>query len=148
VSPLRSSGFTLAEVVVVSALILMISLVGFQTAEIVGQREKEDRLRSSLLEMRAAFDLFHQDQLRFPNTIDELLTTARAGGGFYLRRLPLNPMFASVKWEVSGQTSREGTTDVWVEILNSTTAIGKPILDVRCPDAAGTGLNGIAYKQW
>jgi general secretion pathway protein G len=144
-------GFSLVEVVVVSGLVLMISLVAFQTAEIVTQREKEDRLRSALLEMRAALDAFHQDQIRFPDTITELLTTPRPGGGFYLRRLPLNPLnqpFPAVKWEISGRTSREGTTDVWVEITDPAPTIGLPIVDIRCPAAAGTGLNGLPYFQW
>ncbi len=148
----RLSGFTLVEVVVVTALILLVSLVGIQTADVVSQREKEERLRFALLEMRAAMDLFHQDQLRFPNSFDELLTTQRlvngANYGYYLRRLPLNPIFATVRWEVSSKTSRTGAADVWVEITNPTTTIGAPIVDVRSPDPAFTSLRGDQYSKW
>lgn len=75
------SGFTLVEVVVVTALILLVSLVGIQTADVVSQREKEERLRYSLLEMRAALDLYFQDKTEFPDRLDDLLTTSRFVNG-------------------------------------------------------------------
>jgi general secretion pathway protein G len=147
----KKNGFTLVEVIIVTALILLISLTAFQTAEIVNTREKEERMRHALLEMRAAMDKFHQDQLRFPNTFDELLTTVVPGkGGFYLRRLPLNPMFGESRWEIASRTSIDGSYNHWEEITASSQGMsdGAPILDVRCPPAAGTGLNGIEYQNW
>lgn len=148
------SAFTLIEVVIVSALVLLFSLVAFETTEIVNQRDKEDRLKSCLLEMRAALDDFHVDnhadgshteKFRYPDTLDELVNTATPKGGFYLRRIPINPMFSAVKWEVSDKTSLAGTTDVWQDLSAYT---GGPIVDVRCPPSAGIGLNGIPYKDW
>ncbi len=149
---MRRFGFSLVEVVVVSALILLVSVVGFQTADVVAQREKEERLRYALLEMRAAMDIFHQDKLRFPNSFNELMITPRSingsNYGYYLRRLPLNPIFGSVRWQVSSKTSRTGSGDVWTEISTSTATIGAPIIDVRCPDPAYTSLRGDAYSLW
>ncbi len=147
-SPLNRSAFTLVEVVIVTGLILLFSLVTFQTADIINQRKNEDRMRENLLEMRGALDKYHQDNLSFPNTMSALLTTPMAGGGFYLRRFPLNPMFNETKWEVSAKTSLTGTGDIWVEITDPTTTITGPIVDIRCPPSAGTGLNGIAYELW
>lgn len=152
----KKSGFTLVEVVVVSALILLVSLVGFQTADIVAQREKEERLRYALLEMRAAMDLFHQEQLRFPYSFNELINTPRpvngSNYGYYLRRLPLNPIFATTRWEISSKTSRAGVTDVWVPITLPTAIIGafpgEPIVDVRCPEPGYTSLRGDPYTVW
>ncbi|MFZ5953045.1 MAG: type II secretion system protein [Candidatus Rifleibacteriota bacterium] len=144
-------GFTLVEVVIVSALILLVSLTAFKTAEIVSVREKEDRLRLSLLEMRSAMDKFHQDQLRFPLDLNELLNTAvPLKGGFYLRRLPLNPLFGTVKWEIASRTSLDGSYDHWEEITlpSQKMSDNTPIVDIRCPDAAGEGLNGILYRNW
>lgn len=153
---LLRSGFTLVEVIVVSALILLVSLLGFQTADVVSQREKEDRLRSSLLEMRLAMDQYHQDHLKFPDSIQQLIDTPRVFKsttyGRYLRRFPLNPLDANFpparRWEVSGKTSLAGTTDVWTEITDPAATIGMPIVDIRCPPDAGTGLNGIPYQSW
>jgi len=146
---LYRQGFTLLEVVIASALILVLSYAAFQTADIVSQREKEEQLRISLQEMRAALDQFHQENLRFPDSIHELLTAPRSLGAFYLRRFPLNPMFASTSWEIASQTSLTGTEDYWLKICNADSSFpdGR-VIDIRCPPEAGTGLNGILYEQW
>ena len=147
----HTKAFTLVEVVVVTALILVVSLAGFQTAEIVSQRNKEEQLKKALLEMRAALDKYHQDKLQFPNTFNDLLTEKPAEGGFYLRRFPINPMLAEVKWEIASKTSLTGIDDKWIEATNKDVSIlGGPIVDVRCPPltTGGTGLNGIAYENW
>ena len=160
-------GFTLVEVVIVSALILLGSLVAFHTAEVVSQREKEERLRFALLEMRAALDSFFQDSFqnpavpvgekpRFPKTIVELLTTKRPVpyGSFYLRRLPLNSMLASKRWQLIGNN---GATEELKTINDETELfadVSMNIVDVRCPaPEAGdsypaNGLNGIPYNEW
>lgn len=155
-----NQGFTLVEVIVVSALILLISLVGFQTADVIAQREKEDRLRYALLEMRAAMDLYHQEKTVFPKSFDELLNSKRFGNayGYYLRRLPLNPIYGTVKWEIASQTKRVYATPAeeqahWKEISNSAAIIGvvgdeKPVIDVRCPEPGYTSLRGDSYTQW
>jgi hypothetical protein len=105
-------------------------------------------MRQNLLEMRSALDKYHQNNLSFPNSINDLLTTAMPNGGFYLRRFPLNPMFNETRWEISAKTSLDGTGDVWVEITVPTTTITGPIVDIRCPPSAGTGLNGLSYENW
>lgn len=157
------TGFTLVEVVVVSALILLASLVAFHTADIVSQREKEERLRYALLEMRAALDKFFEDSYqnpaipvadkpRFPKSINELLTTRRPvpGGSFYLRRLPLNPMFASTRWQLIGNNGTTEELKVITDDSMSFTDATMNIVDVRCPDTVipPDGLNGIPYKDW
>ncbi|PKL41866.1 MAG: hypothetical protein CVV41_17010 [Candidatus Riflebacteria bacterium HGW-Riflebacteria-1] len=149
----QTRAFTLVEVVVVSALILLASLVAFHTAEIVSQREKEERLRYALLDMRAALDIFFQDSHqnpaisagqipRFPKTIDEMLLTKRPvpGGSFYLRRLPLNPMLKNTNWHLVIATITDDITSELVPVIT----------DVRCPDTVTPpdGLNGIPYKDW
>lgn len=142
-------GFTLLEVVVASALILILSYAAFQTADIVTQREKEEQLRITLLEMRSALDQFHQENLRFPDSIHELLTAPRSLGAFYLRRFPLNPILASTAWEIASQTSLTGLTDYWLKIYTADSSIPDgQVIDIRCPPEAGTGLNGIPYEQW
>ncbi|EKD82542.1 MAG: hypothetical protein ACD_39C01223G0003, partial [uncultured bacterium] len=135
----------------------------FHTADIVSQREKEERLRYALLEMRAALDKFFEDSYqnpaipagdkpRFPRNVAELLNTKRpiAGGSFYLRRLPLNPMFAAIRWQLIGNN---GVGEELLEINDAATSFVDPtmsIVDVRCPDTVfpANGLNGIPYKDW
>lgn len=160
----RVRGFTLVEVVVVSALILLASLVAFHTAEVVSQREKEERMRYALLELRATLDSFFQDSYqnpaileadkpRFPLSIHELLTTKRpvAGGSFYLRRLPLNPMFAATRWQLIGNDGIGGEElKIITDASMTFDGANMKIVDIRCPDDVfpADGLNGIPYKEW
>lgn len=161
--PLNRSAFTLIEVVIVTALILLFSVVAFETASVINQREKEGRLKQALIEMRGAIDAFQQDHFSQPNqglpdTFSTLVTTPTPEGGFYLRRFSINPMFRDdpitpkheqFTWEISDKTTLAGTGDTWREITSSSTStVGGFIIDVRCPPSAGTGLNGIPYKDW
>ncbi len=156
---MNRNAFSLVEVVVVSELLLLISLVGIHTADLISQREKEDRLRYSLLEMRAALDLYHQEKTTFPASFNELLTTKRFGGnyGYYLRRMPINPLFGAVKWEIASQTLRnlvpgsaeeqahwQALTDPSVTIL----PVPAPIVDIRSPDPGYNSIRGDSYLQW
>lgn len=158
-------GFSLVEVVIVSALLLLGSLVAFQTAEIVSLRDKEERLRYSLLEMRSAIDQFFGDSYqnpsipelekpRFPKTIEELLTTKRPvpGGTFYLRRLPLNPMLSEVQWELRGR-KKGASLEEKINIASIADKFEDPdmtISDIRYPEGVypDTGLNGVLYHEW
>ena len=151
------SGFTLVEMIVVSALMLLISLVGLYTADLVSQREKEERLRYALLEMRAAMDIYHQERTVYPDSFNDLLTKKRFGDtyGFYLRRLPINPFFGVVKWEIASQTKRiyASPTDEqahWQLIddpLDTMTPLN-PIIDVRSPDPGYLSIRNDSYTQW
>jgi len=159
----QKSGFTLVEVVIVSALILLGSLVAFHTAEIVSQREKEERMRYALLEMRAALDKFFEDSYqnpaipvlekpRFPKTIAELINTKRPipGGSFYLRRLALNPMAGEIRWQLTGSNGTSEEILVITDAVSAFVDATMTIVDIRCPDTVlpATGLNGIPYKEW
>lgn len=156
----RKFAFTLVEVIVVTALILLISLVGIQTADVVSQREKEERLRYSLLEMRAAMDLYFQEHLKFPDSISKLTDTVRnSGRGFYLRRFPINPIVGNSAepfvWEIASSTKRSYASIAeenahWKRITTSTTTLSPvaPILDIRCPDPGYTALDGTMYSKW
>ena len=148
------NGFTLVEVVVVTALILLVSLVGIQTADIVAQREKEERLRYSLLEMRAAMDLYFQDKTEFPEKLVDLTTTQRlvngSNYGYYLRRIPLNPFLRNREWEVYSQTTASGAGEISTKtnpLDGSHSLIGR-IVDVRYPDPLAEALDGTKYSKW
>lgn len=131
------SGFTMVEVVVASALVLLISSIVSPASETIAKREKEERLRQALWEMREGIERYRQDNGSPPTSLQQLLAATAPSpiGGFYLRRLPLNPFVASTQWEIAS-----------------------PIIDVRCPDPAtgtanqrvspGTGTDGIAYRDW
>jgi hypothetical protein len=126
-------------------------MTAFETADIVNTRTKEERLRQCLLDMRSALDRFHQVNLRFPDNFDELLNgTDPIRGSFFLRRFPINPLLKEPKWEIASRTSLDGSYYFWEVITasNQNMSDSTPIVDVRCPDEAGVGLNRIEYKNW
>jgi general secretion pathway protein G len=142
-------GFTLVEVVVCTALILLFSLMVVPMVDLTAQREREEDLRRALLEMRGALDVYHQHTGALPGSMGALITTMRTGGGFYLRRLPLNALIASRAWQIASSTSLTETVTYWHTIHTAADELpdGTGILDIRSP-AIGTGINGIPYKDW
>lgn len=119
--------------------------------EVFSQRDQEERLRDSLVEMRAALDLYNQDFLQYPTSFEVMKVTKRLDGeGFYLRKFPINPMNGTQTWEIASRTTLPGTNDKWNTIVRISDQMSDvtPIVDIRCPANAGTGINGIPYKEW
>jgi len=145
----HSEGFTLIEVVVVTALVLVLSLAAVPMVEIIQQREKEERLQETLIDLRGALDSYRQYNEKFPASFGTLLNTQKPGGGVYLRSFPINPILASPEWEIAATTSISGIGDVWHPCRSPDDVFpgNHPIVDIRCPDV-GTGINGIPYKDW
>ncbi|MFZ2956645.1 MAG: prepilin-type N-terminal cleavage/methylation domain-containing protein [Candidatus Ozemobacteraceae bacterium] len=168
-----SEGFTLVEVLVVTALVLILSVVTIPMLETTDQRQKEERFREVLPELRSALEAFHQDFDRYPASLGVLITTPRPVrrgstqvSGFYLRRLPLNPLTASYTWQIASRTSDTPANDVWwpplilsqtpswqaialdTTISNAAPAVAAPIVDIRCPPGVGVALNNLPYERW
>lgn len=145
--------FTLLELVVVTALVLLLSLVAIPMSDLLNQREDEARLRQALLEMRTALDRYQQKTGSFPTKLGDLLVQRDEQGACFLRRLPINPLATTTLWQIASRTTIEGIADHWepdppVPITGTTTMSDhSPIVDIRCPPL-GTGINGIPYERW
>ena len=63
VSPTRQKGFTLLEMIVTVAVLTVLTLGVIPLVKVSVKRQKEQRLRESLREMRAAIDQFHREAL-------------------------------------------------------------------------------------
>lgn len=118
-------GFTLIELLVVMAVLAVLaSLVVPRYMDKVDVA-KETVLRQDLQGMRTAIDQFYRDQLRYPDTLDELVIKR------YIRAIPVDPI-----------TQQSNT---WLTMLPKEG--GKGVYDVRSgsPQKARDGSN---YGSW
>jgi general secretion pathway protein G len=150
-------GYTFIEVIVVSAILLVLAAAVMPLAQVTAQRQREIELHRSLREMRTAIDKFKdavdaqvipQSELEpgsegYPPDLETLVdgvTPANDASGRklkYLRRIPIDPMTNSAEW---GLRSYQDKPD-------ATTWGGKNVYDVYTK-STGTALDGTKYRDW
>jgi general secretion pathway protein G len=150
-------GFTLLEVVMVSAILIILAATVLPLVQVTSQRQREAELRRSLREMRTAIDKFKDavDQGLIPTTelepgsegyppdLDTLVEGVSAANDAsgrklkFLRRVPIDPMTKSADW---GKRAYQDRPD-------SSSWGGKNVFDVYTT-STGTGLDGTKYKDW
>ncbi|MGE5236751.1 MAG: type II secretion system protein [Acidobacteriota bacterium] len=145
-------GFTLAELVMVCALLAILAAVVVPTARFVLKRERETDLRLALRQMRNAIDEYKrlsdqgmiQVQLGtegYPKELDDLWKGVAIVGQTtkkkFLRRIPIDPMTGKAEW---GLRSYQDDPD-------STSWGGENVYDVYSLSVA-TALDGTKYKDW
>jgi general secretion pathway protein G len=123
-----SHGFTLIELIVVMAIVaLLVTIAAPRYLQSV-DRAREATLRTSLGVMRDAIDRFAADRGRYPESLEELVTTR------YLRSLPEDPM--------------SGRRDAWVLLAPAPDSVLQgQVSDVRS-GAAGRARDGALYAEW
>jgi general secretion pathway protein G len=150
---MRSSrGFTLAELVMVSALVAILAAIALPTAKFTIKRERESELKLALRQMRNAIDdykrLADQGMIQvdlgtegYPKELDKLVEGVDVVGSLvkkkFLRRIPIDPMTGQAEW---GKRSYQddATSRSWG---------GENIYDVYSLSEA-TALDGSKYKDW
>jgi len=127
----RNSGFTLIELLIVMTIVgILASIVvpSYQRSQI---KARETVLMEDLYQMRHAIDAFYADNIKYPDTLDELVD------GKYLRSIPKDPF------------TRE--TDTWATLPPEPGLEGEVVeggvFDVRSGSDL-VGLNGIPYNEW
>lgn len=148
-----SRGYTIAELVMVCAVLGILAAIALPVAKFTNKRLKETELRSALREMRNAIDEhkrysdaglipveFGTDG--YPKEIEILVEGVDLVGQIdkkvkFLRRLPRDPMTGETEW---GMRSYQ---DAW----DSTSWGGENVYDVYSL-SAGVGLNGVPYGEW
>lgn len=156
----KRSGFSLVELLVATSIIVILSLAAVSIGDLVNQRDREVRLRQTLLDMRSAIDRYRtKNNGTLPTTMGILLTATDTEGLPFLRRFPDNPVaptpgpywqIASITYAVATQTKWFPTTPPPAPYLLSTTTTlaGGGIADIRCSEGIGSGLNGYGYESW
>ncbi len=152
----KQSGFSLAELVVVCAVLTSLSAAAFPIAKFTAKRHKEIELRYSLRLIRNAIDeykryseagLLELQQCLgcdgYPEEI-EMLTEAQTLTGQapdtikrFMRRIPIDPMTGEAEW---GLRSYKDDPD-------DSSWGGENVYDVFSL-SDGTGMNGIPYEEW
>jgi general secretion pathway protein G len=153
----NTRGFTFIELLVVSALLLVLASAAMPLAKVTMQRTREAELRRNLREIRTAIDKYKDavdtgqigaTDVRagsegYPPDLETLVEGVSVAGDAsgrklkFLRRVPIDPMTNSSEW---GMRSYQDRPD-------STSFGGQNVYDVYTKSAA-TGLDGTKYKDW
>ncbi len=152
-------GFTLIELVVTVAIVAILASVALPLNELVVQRAKEQDLRRSLRDIRAAIDAYKQasDEGRiakkvgesgYPRKLEELIAgiedqkNPKKERIYFLRRLPRDP-FSAEREAPAAQTWGKRSYASPPEEPKE----GDDVFDVYSL-APGNGLNGRPYREW
>jgi general secretion pathway protein G len=151
--PRGEAGYTLAELVMVAAVMVTLAAAVLPVAKFTNLRSKESELRADLREMRLAIDQYKryadsgliQVDLGtdgYPPKLDVLVDGVAIIGQVdkkvkFLRRIPIDPLTGKAEW---GLRSYQ---DEW----DSTSWGGEDVYDVYSL-AGGVGMNGTPYRKW
>tara|TARA_B100001123_G_scaffold441920_1_gene584250 strand:- start:19533 stop:20015 length:483 start_codon:yes stop_codon:yes gene_type:complete len=152
-----AAGFSFVELLIASALILVLASAAVPLTQVTIQRQKEIELKRSLRILRSAIDSYKDavdlgeidndvedgDETGYPPDLEILVTgveTLSEGSGArrkFLRRIPVDPFTGDWNWglrsyEDSATASRWG---------------GGNVYDVYSTNR-GRALNGTRYRDW
>ena len=150
-------GFTFLELVIVTAILMILASTIMPMAQVTAQRQREVELRRSLREVRTAIDKFKDavDQGQIPTTelepgnegyppdLETLVNGVSAANDAsgrklkFLRKIPIDPMTNSTDW---GKRAYQDRPD-------SQSWGGKNVYDVYTT-YKGTALDGTKFQDW
>ena len=143
-------GFTLLELIIASAIVVVLSTMAVPLARLTIQRQKERQLRADLWEMRDAIDRYKDaadrqlfqtkvDSQNYPPDLDTLVKGVDVQGKKlkFLRRIPIDPMTGNTEWGLRSMQD-DPDSDSWGE---------QNVFDVYTK-SMGTALDGTKYKDW
>ena len=149
----RETGFTLAELVMVAAILTILATVTLPVAKFTAKRSKEADLRQALRQMRSAVDEYKRYSEAglipvdlgtegYPKKLDVLVEGVAIVGQVdkklkLLRKVPIDPMTGKDEWGFRS----------YQDAFDSTSWGGENVYDVFSL-SKGTGLNGVPYRKW
>jgi general secretion pathway protein G len=144
------AGFTLLELIVATAIMVILTMMVLPMARVSIKREKERELRYDLWMMRDAIDRYKDAADRgafqiklgsegYPPDLDTLVKGVDANGKKlrFLRRIPVDPMTGKDDWGMRSMQD-DPDSDSWG---------GDNVFDVYTK-SEGTALDGTKYKDW
>lgn len=153
----RDQGFSFAELLVVTTIILVLAGAVLPMVRVTVQRQREIELRRALREVRTAIDKYKDavDQGKIGGTDNQLgsegypaeletlvegVTQVGDASGKklkFLRRIPVDPMTNSTEWGLRAYQD-EPDARSWG---------GKNVFDIYSR-SEGTALDGTKYRDW
>ncbi len=124
-------GFTLIELIVVMALIILLATIGLTAYQSSLQRGREAVLHEDLYRMRDAIDQYYADKSKYPADLGELVSAS------YMRRVPVDPM----------TNSADSWQQVPAEPDPNNPSAEPGIYDVKS-GSDRTALDGSKYADW
>jgi general secretion pathway protein G len=155
--PVRSSGFSFVELLVVTSILLILASAIQPLARVTIQRQKEAELRHNLREIREAIDSYYDlvaagqvpaTELKpgnegYPPDLERLVEGVAIANDAtgrkvkLLRRIPIDPMTGDDEWDLRSYQDKPDATR-WG---------GQNVFDVRSR-STGTALDGTKYSDW
>jgi general secretion pathway protein G len=124
-------GFTLIELMVVAAILIVLAGIGLAQYRNSVTRAREAVLSEDLFRMRDAMDQYYADKMQYPASLEALVSDG------YMRRVPDDPFtMSATTWQ---------TIPSEPDPTNPNAAPG--INDVKSGSDA-TALNGTKYADW
>lgn len=150
-------GYTFIELIVVSAIVMLLASAVMPLARVTARRQREAELRRALREIRVAIDKYKDaadsQQIGslevkagsegYPADLDVLVEGVAVQNDAtgrklkFLRRIPIDPMTNSTDW---GRRSYQDEPD-------STRWGGQNVFDIYST-FEGTALDGTKYRDW
>ena len=143
-------GFTLIELIVATAILLILTGMVIPVARVSIKREKEKELRADLWMMRDAIDRYKDYADRgafqvklgsegYPPDLQTLVDGVDVGPKKlkFLRHIPIDPMTGTTDWGMRSMQD-DPDSDSWD---------GNDVFDVFTK-SEGTALDGTKYKDW
>ena len=126
-----AAGFTLIELIVVTALIIVLSTVAMVSYQNSVTRAREAVLKEDLFRLRDAIDQYYADKNKWPQTLQDLVSDG------YVREIPEDPMTNSAEtWQ---------TVPAEPDPSNTSTEPG--IFDIKS-GSDRMALDGTPYVEW
>jgi len=149
----RDRAFTLLELIVAMALLLLLTSVALPIARNQVKRTKEVELRRDLREMRQAIDRYkdfadrgmiaaNQNTFGYPPDLKTLVDGVALKGTAtakykFLRKIPVDPMSGTADWGMRSMQD-EGDSKSWS---------GEDVFDVYTK-SDGIAFDGTKYSDW
>lgn len=146
----RTLGFTLIELIVATAILLVLTGMAVPLARVTIKRERERQLRYDLWQMRDAIDRYKEAADRggfqikvgtegYPPDLEILVKGVDVRGKKlrFLRKIPTDPMTGTTEWGLRSMQD-DPDSDSWGE---------QNVFDVHTK-SEDTALDGTKYKDW
>jgi general secretion pathway protein G len=128
---MRNKGFTLIELTVVMAIIVILASIGLVQYGHSITRSKEAVLREDLFRMRDAIDQYYADKNKYPPSLEALVEEK------YMREVPVDPFTqSSTSWDLTRSEPEPGNPSAEPGVFNVHST------------AEGTALDGRPYSSW